>query len=340
MPGAKPDAAAIIAFLDRLHDEPWLVDPEQRRWPDYAFHFSDIENAVEILRQRRLLCRSRALAQHVLRNDHASEAVIRQTDATWQRYVRLYFRPRTPTFYDNEGFRPAGQLRYPDAHCRIPVAFLFNARALLTTEGVLFSDGSLARSETRVGDDVDFLQGLPFEQIYHDRAFDAGVDKTEIIRRRHAEVMVPDALPLEGFLSWIFLRSEAEQQTLRSLLDDEEVRIPEFWSSRIRVALPGNLFYRRWTFIERVVATHETIRIMFNPDSLTPSPFRVRVEMLDLGMRRVVASWTGDEFNTRSPVTVRVPDDIAASRVLFRVFLDGHLAHQHVIDLRGDTFVF
>lgn len=340
IPPAKPDASAVVAFLEQLAKEPWLVDPERRKWPDYSFHVADIENAVGIFRQGRLLSRRRVRDQGVLINDHASEAIIKQTDAKWQEYVRLYFRPRTPTFYDNEGFRPARQLPYSDAHCRVPVALLFDARKLLTTQGVRFSDGSLARKETRIGDDAAFLRSLPFEQIYHDRAFRTGEDKTEIIRRRHAEIMVPDVLPLEGFLSWIFLRSEAELQTLLSLLEEDDIPLSDFWASRMRVALPGNLFYRRWTFVERVVATQNTIRIIFNPDTVTPYPFQIAIQLMQSDSQRIAASWDEVAADVRSPVTLRVPSQAAEGIQLFRVFLDGHLAYQSRLDLRSDSFFF
>ena len=104
----KPDSQGFLDFLDELKQEPWLGE-QRRPWPDFLFHFTAIENVVSILKHG-LLSRAEARRQGIDFASSASSKIIGQTDATLTDYVRLYFRPRTPTTYRMEGFKPLGQL--------------------------------------------------------------------------------------------------------------------------------------------------------------------------------------------------------------------------------------
>lgn len=77
------------------------MNPVKRQyWPKFAFHFTDITNAVDILKRGLLVSRDYANRQHIMINDNASSDVIAQTKPEIKKFVRLYFRPRTPTqFY-------------------------------------------------------------------------------------------------------------------------------------------------------------------------------------------------------------------------------------------------
>ena len=84
-----------------------------------------------------------------------------------------------------------------------------------------FSNGSLAGySPGRVGAKASFFERLPFKEIYHNSWLKED-EKREIIARRHAEVIVPGQLDLEP-LRFIWCRSEAEKETLLSLLSETE----------------------------------------------------------------------------------------------------------------------
>jgi hypothetical protein len=145
--GEKPNTPRIRKVLRDLKNAPWLVTA-RAWWPDYLFHFTDIRNAVSILREGALLSRQEATERGVMVTDNASQEIISQTDDKWQDHVRLYFRPRTPTQYRNEGFRPSDQ-RELGAHCPVPVYFLFDSFQVLSREDSLFSGGNLA-SEPQV----------------------------------------------------------------------------------------------------------------------------------------------------------------------------------------------
>ena len=60
----KPDSDEIIDFIDNLANESWLGSVRSR-WAKYLFHYTDIRNAVEILKNEKLLCRACRINQRV-----------------------------------------------------------------------------------------------------------------------------------------------------------------------------------------------------------------------------------------------------------------------------------
>ena len=147
----------IRQHLESLKQQPWL-EQQQRRWPDFLFHCTDVRNVVSILRTGEMLNRTQALALQQLHVDIASPEIIANTNQTWQDYVRLYFRPKTPTQYRNEGFRPITQQTY-HAQCPVPVYLIIDAMEVLSKVGVLFTDGNVAAG-AQPTDDIDFFKAF------------------------------------------------------------------------------------------------------------------------------------------------------------------------------------
>ena len=104
----KSDAADIEKFMRELPGR-LNLGPARRSWPAYLFHVADIENAIRILGDGILLSRQLALAR--MARDTAHREIIDRTDDFTTSCARLYFRPRTPTSYRNEGFRPNWSIR-------------------------------------------------------------------------------------------------------------------------------------------------------------------------------------------------------------------------------------
>jgi hypothetical protein len=187
----KPDAEQIKAHLNALRQSSWL-GASREWWPQFVFHFTDIQNAVSILSQARLLPRS----QRPNPVDIASVQVIDSTDESWKDFVRLYFRPRTPMQFHNEGMRPRGGLSSLGAHCPVPVFLVFDAEDFLTRASTRFSEGNLAANSS-VGVDARYFASIPFERVYHDSAL-SDAEKRTVVFHRHAEVLVPDELDLSA----------------------------------------------------------------------------------------------------------------------------------------------
>ncbi len=193
----KGDDAAIAAVVHRLkHDG--AFDPIQRSWIGNLCHVTDVHNAASILPMGRLLCHDDAEWVGVLRTAASVAEIMDGTQSWVHRHVRLYFRPRTPTFYRNEGLRPRGTL-WNGAHCPMPVAFVFDAPSVLGMQGVRWSRGNRASQGAPIlGDDAPSLDALPFDLIYHHRKPGAGENQQAITFHRQAEVIVPDALDLSA----------------------------------------------------------------------------------------------------------------------------------------------
>ena len=142
-------------------------------WPKFAFHYTDVTNAVSILSSGFLYSRADAANMRVMKNDNASRQVIDMTNSDVVSKVRFYFRPLTPTQYYNEGYKhPA--LRYDgdeNANVPVPIFLLFDLEKLLALPGVEFSETSQAGHGARVYSGVEAFSRLNFDYIY-DNSFD------------------------------------------------------------------------------------------------------------------------------------------------------------------------
>ncbi len=323
----KPDAQQFLAILDNVKQQSWFSDRNQ--WADYLFQFTDATNAASILQQGLLLSRMEAKRRKTLHVDSASSNVIDQTREEYADLVRFYFRPRTPMAYLVEGFRP--KLRqYQDAHCPVPVYFLFNMRRVISLGRTKFSDGSLASKRHNIYDSADDFARLQFNDIYSDVPW--GHESTERVEeikfRRHTEVVYPSCISLD-YLQYIYCRSNAEKETLRSLLPS---RIWAEWKSKIVPSSTTKLCHLYWLFIENVVAKKGQIRINFHIPSNPADygPFNIMIEANDKqsNTREV------KEFQQIDVVTelenaslehsfVRINSDSYSIRVL----IDGNLAY-------------
>jgi hypothetical protein len=173
----------------------------------------------------------------------------------------------------------------------VPVYFLFESAQILCREDSKFSAGNLgARSTKLMQTAVDFA-ALPFEDIYHAGAF-SKQDRDRIVNRRHAEVVVPRALPLLPAIRRIVCRSTAERETLALLLGDAWPQ----WRDMTAVSTQRQLFFRKWNYVERVTTSHE--ELMFHCHAAEsdadrgPFSFFVQVNSLHTGASRV-RQWDG-----------------------------------------------
>lgn len=188
-------------------------------WPRFAFHYTDVTNAVNILDSGFLYSRADASHLKVMRNDNASRQVIDMTNSGVVSKVRFYFRPLTPTQYYNEGYKhPA--LRYDrdeNANVPVPIFLLFDLEKLLSLPGVQFSETSQAGHGSNVYSGVDAFSRLNFDYIY-DNTFE-NFDATKSYR--HAEIVHPNSLPIDSCISNILCRNNLERTTLLNLLREE-----------------------------------------------------------------------------------------------------------------------
>ena len=313
---ARPRAETreIRRHLQRLKQQPWLLR-HQQWWPDYLFHCTDVRNVASILRSGEMLSRKKVLESRQPHVDIASSEIIAQTDEFWHDYVRLYFRPRTPTQFQNEGFRPPENRPY-GVQCPVPVYLLLDAIDVLSGTGVLFTDGNVAAGPTPT-DDIGFFKSIPFETVYHDGAFGRD-NRGTIVYHRNAEVLVPERLSTNA-IRGILCRSQAEYETLLDLLSPG---VLHQWVDRIRVR-PG-LFFRRWCFLEQVEMTPEYVRFRFHVGN-PAGPFDARAEIVPIPTGQTL-NWSKPDFKFVSTLNLRLRSGNLRDYTC-RLFLDDQLAY-------------
>lgn len=265
----KPDADEIRNFLASLERESWLRRTERRWWPRFVFHYTDLNNAAKILQDGYLYCRKHLEETNQLPMDSGSPIVLAGTADLIKEYVRLYFRPQTPTQYHVEGIRPGSALTELRAHCPTPVFFLFDSAEILTRTDCRFSDGNLAKvsPRARLLSTAAELQSLPWRRIYHTGPFNPDRE-SDITFRRNAEIIVPYKLDLDS-LRFVYCRSEAEKETLLHLLSP---LLRQEYRRMIVATTRSMLFFRQYTFVETAHPFNEDSSPSFFPRDQIPRP--------------------------------------------------------------------
>ena len=230
----------------------------QNWWTKSLFHFTDITNAISILNHGKIYSREKAIATGLMQNDNANDEVITLTSNEYKKYARLYFGPSTPTQKNNEGIKPK-ELISNNAHCPVPVMFIFDFKKVFLLNGTKFTDGNLATSPN-IYDDIQDLNRLNFNLIYH-RAWFNPEDRNTIINARHSEVLVKDELLLENNLRLIAVRSEAEKELLLYRLSDE---LKEKYQNKIFVQPQTGIFTNDWIYVESVAIIEEQLVIKWH----------------------------------------------------------------------------
>jgi ssDNA thymidine ADP-ribosyltransferase, DarT len=317
----KPDANEIKSVIDNLAKETWLGSVRSI-WTKYIFHHTDIRNAVEILKIGKFLCRRLLDETGGMIVDNASRSIISVTESSVKDYVRLYFRPRNPTQYRNEGVRPKDK-QWEESHCPVPIFFLFDSKEILTRDDCQFSEGNLAS----VG-----IQGLratakelalfDFRKIYHDSPHN---DKT-INFHKNAEVVIFNELDLSA-LKFIVCRSPAEKETLLNILP---VKAFDRWSSKVVIDTKVNFFFRKWTFLQVVELTSKYTTLTFSPDTIEPGPFHLKVTLKSIEEKSVEI----EKFYVKERFQIDFMEEHLVYEI--EVTLDGNLIYNGKFDSWDD----
>jgi hypothetical protein len=293
----------VKPWADELqrHTETWATRLGSLNWwPRYVYHFTDVHNAASIIQRGCLYSRVEAERQGLMQVNGASPEIIQQTVPEHLEYVRLYFRPMTPTQFRNEGIRPIHRRELGGAHCPIPVYFCFDALTVLAQDDTEFSNGNMGSARALHSGERDFFLSIPFHLVFHNRWF-TPEERDEIVFRRNAEVLVPDSLSLNPALKFIACRSVAERQTLLQLLPAD---LRRQWAPRIRLGERA-LFFRRWTFVEETIVVDDQVLFRFNPNTRTPGPFDVTFSYCEAGTEPV-RTWQGTRPTLNKQLSFRV----------------------------------
>lgn len=118
----------------------------REQWPAHLFRHEPLENAVTIIKTGALLSRNDATGLIV--NDIAPENIINARDVAHSS-ARLYFRPQSPTQFRIEGIRKPHEY-IEGKHAPVLILFVFDAKTILTQDGVRFSNGNMQAGRSDV----------------------------------------------------------------------------------------------------------------------------------------------------------------------------------------------
>ncbi|WP_227340318.1 DarT ssDNA thymidine ADP-ribosyltransferase family protein [Sphingopyxis sp. P8] len=319
------EADAHILEWERKLDLPYFS--HRSKWPSRLFHHAPLENAVQILSEGVL--RSRADPDINLRRNVAGDGVIdARVDA--HEFVRLYFRPRTPTQFHIEGIRKRLECEFGH-QAPILIMFVLKARPILTRLGTRFSNENMQRNSALVGDDAAFFAGIPWEKVYHEGGLNGD---HSIIGHRCAEVLATSPLDLNESLDWIYCRSEAERDTLLYFLGDRA----DDWRPKIRVSDDIRVFNRLLAYVEHVHLSGEGAIFEIHPRNDSRN-IDFRINIID-SEGVVVAEFVNDNFRPIPPNAKRwrVPSVLIPGTYLVKIWIEDEIAFEAPLML-GDDLV-
>ncbi len=247
----------MIDYVGIISDHKEMIPKEALPWMKYLYHFTDVHNIPGILRSGMILSRSDAKDQNLMQSDNASRSVIDITVGSHKRYARLYFRPKTPTQYHNEGYKPqAVRNSQIDASCPVPVFLLLDLNKTLNLEGASFAEKGIAGSRSEIRSGEDSFRKLHFEKIYHDGPYDKE-SEGDIKEYRLSEVVREYGFPIEGLLKGIMCRSEAERETLLQILNDDAPQSYEKYKRLVIYNPNVSLFFNNGIFVKKAYIDSE-----------------------------------------------------------------------------------
>lgn len=341
----------MISYSEIIEEQRKKLDTNISWWPLYLYHFTDVLNAVNIIDKEYIYGRKTAIERHLMSTDNASANVINMTQDDVLRYARLYMRPKTPTQYHNEGYKPKHiRNKEIDANCPVPIFFFLDAEKTLSMDGMKFIEKGLARG---IHDDNEFLNGeteflkLNFEKIFHVGPFDKSSD---ITKYRHTEVIREDGIPISKVIKGIACRSIAEKQTLLYLLKKTSEERYNRYRNIISYKPELDIFYKNGVYIKDVYFKDDKFHFNLNDKSIRShisksngEDFKVEIRIDCLGEKNeVLDSNMGSKMIDYSKITklnYKVRRKPLSNKVLIEVKFDDRLMYNNIIHINDFKIV-
>ena len=173
------------------------------------WHFTDFSNLNSIFSVGELSSRKMCKDNVTSFLDGANHDVISKATEFVHNCTRFYYRPKTPTLYDNEGIKP---IKYSkEIHIPRPVYLLFSDELIYAIDTV-FSNGNATNSPR--DSTIEFFKEMDWDAIFHNTWF-IQEERDYIINKRHAELLSKSPVHLKH-LNKIIFRSNADlKQAIR-----------------------------------------------------------------------------------------------------------------------------
>lgn len=166
----------IIQFLEKLSQHSSAFYAKMK-----IYHFSHMFNAIEIIKNRKIMSRNKAEETKSLKYDAAGSVVHRSGKA--HPFARFYYRPKSMTQFYNEclGWDSSLETDYGKSYysqacnlhlpkCPMPVFFEFDIREILAKcpEKCYYSTGNLQTNAASILKVTEIPDRLRLEYLYHD----------------------------------------------------------------------------------------------------------------------------------------------------------------------------
>ena len=228
------EASPKLRFINKIAEQ---YSP----WKGSAYHFSNIDNAIQIIKNRKIQSRNKA---NIL-GDAAGNVVHRRSDA--HEYSRFYFRPHTPTqFYNeflgkntNDGYRnnnsdtwvswyeKARGLGFPK--CPLPIFFRFSIQEILlkTKNKCCISNGNMQTTSTSFGSIESMIDKFGFEDLFYTPGqYSTKEDYNRYRDFAQQEFLIQDELGFDELNNFeIVCPTETDKKLLISLIGNENREI-------------------------------------------------------------------------------------------------------------------
>ncbi|WP_417558321.1 DarT ssDNA thymidine ADP-ribosyltransferase family protein [Mesoflavibacter zeaxanthinifaciens] len=212
------------------------IDEQDSLWKNSIYHFTHIENAVEILKNKKIQSRDSA---NIL-GDAAGNVVHLRKDA--HSFARFYFRPHTPTQFYNEflGTRTNSGYKTKDGDwvswyeksrglsfpkCPIPIFFKFSLKEVIYDEKLknCISNGNMQTKSTRFGPIEEMLNNFDYHKLYYTpKKYDTKDDYRIYRESSQQEFLIQDELDFSDYKDFeIICATDVDKVLLEKMLGDE-----------------------------------------------------------------------------------------------------------------------
>lgn len=199
-----------ISFREKLLK---LISVSVSPWAGFIYHFTHLENAISIIKSRKILSRSKANFK-----DSAGSSFINTTLDEIKNFARFYFRPLTPTQYYNEGLgriTKNGDL----PQCPVMIFFKFDLKEVLEkNENKCFvSNGNLRHyPTTKFGNTYEFLKSFDFKNLFCKYG---ECEHSSFINASQQEFVIRDEFNFSHFENFkIICRTDTDKEALINLI--------------------------------------------------------------------------------------------------------------------------
>lgn len=225
-------------FKDNYEDFKPIIGKLQLKY-DFKglWHFTDFSNLQSIFNDGKLSSRNRCIKDNKKFQDGANHDVLDKASDFVHDCTRFYYRPQTPTLFDNEGIKP---LEYQDEiHIPRPVYLLFKYK-LIFLKDTFYSNGNATCS--KIDNTEEFFEQMDWENIFHNTWF-VPEDRDKIINKRQAELLSNKPVSLQ-YLKKIIFRSNADLKQAITIWGENDKFIVDnsYFSNK------NNLYINDWRY--------------------------------------------------------------------------------------------